>query len=590
MQVGEPSRGPSTVAAAGAAAGGADQRATRLPIDLPLLPALFDNLHVGVVAVDADGVVTAVNPQAERLLGLSQTALLGRPLVDALVLQHADGERVPASERPVVRALREARADEGGGDVVIRGDGTAITLGWASSPMLLAGQVTGAVLAFYDLSAQVSDGQRERLHVRQLQTANARLQLLATTTSVLTETLDVREALDRLAHLCVPTIADWVVVDVLHPGGRLERASLVHRDPAQAELGRARLGDLPNLAAEHTSPLAQVLHGGDTRLLTDFPSPQAAVDPIGQARLELFHLLGVDQAITAPLRARGRTLGALTLVRADVTRAFTDDDLALVDDLAGRAALALDNARQFTEQHSRAEQLQRALLPTLPPCLGGLSLAARYRPATDAAHVGGDWFDAFPLPDGTTALVIGDVAGHDLHAAARMGAIRHKLRALAVDHLHPARALERLDAVLQLLSPDDTATAVLVRVMPAVGGTATIEWSSAGHLPPMLIPRAGPARLLESSPDLALGVQPASRTSRTAEMHPGDSLVLYTDGLVEHRGEHLSDSLERLRTAADLLCAAGPQEQVDALLERLRPAASDDIAVLVATSEFHLGQ
>ncbi|CAM5734015.1 hypothetical protein SMICM304S_05210 [Streptomyces microflavus] len=199
-------------------------------------------------------------------------------------------------------------------------------------------------------------------------------------------------------------------------------------------------------------------------LLTDFPPPKDTDDPLYAREKELFERLAADTAVVAPLRARRQVLGVLTLARTRSEAPLTEDTLSLVEDLAHRVALAVDNARLHAEAHHAAERLQRSLLPDLPTD-GPLDVVARYRPASASARVGGDWYDAFVMPDGAMTLIIGDVAGHDLRAAVMMSQTRNMLRGIACDRKEPpGKILARLDAAHHILYPDQTLTCIYALV------------------------------------------------------------------------------------------------------------------------------
>ncbi|MBB2899671.1 PAS domain S-box-containing protein [Kineococcus radiotolerans] len=556
-----------------------DTRDTRVAVDAALLPSVFSGAPVAMIALDRDGAVTAMTPSVERLLGYGEAELLGRPLHDRVRHQHADGHAVAAEECAILAALRAARPAAGEDDVFLREDGSALVVTWAFAPTVLAHTLTGGVLTFSDARAHGAEVSRQRARLADLEAANVRLALLADVSRALGDSDDVVTGLRTLARLLVPVLADWVTVDVLaEDGSALERVALTHRDPALDAAGAARLGPLPPLRPGMTSGLAQVLHGAP--LHHHRVVPAVAVDALAAERLDLVRDLGAVEGITAPLRARGRTLGAITLVRTDTARPYRQEDLDFTADLAARAGALLDTTRVLGRQVHRAEQMQRALLPELAPRIGPLELAGLYRPASDLAQVGGDWYDAFALPDGSTGFVIGDVAGHDLHAATRMGAIRHKLRALAGDRIGPAsEVVTRLDRVVQRFAPDDVATLIYAR-LTTTPGDPHLHWTCAGHPPPLLLTPGAPARLLDDVVDLPVGVADLARADADLPLAPGATLVLYSDGLVEHPGESLTTGLARLlRVGADLggtpLPGLGPE-----LLARMRPTGLDDIAVL----------
>ena len=229
-----------------------------------------------------------------------------------------------------------------------------------------------------------------------------------------------------------------------------------------------------------------------------------------------------------------------------------------------------------------SEAFQRSLLPE-QVLRGRPELTARYQPAAELAQIGGDWYDHFDLPDGSLSVVIGDVAGHDQQAAAAMAAVRNLLRGVAFAQLDapPSRLLSVLDAAMPSASRDLVATAVLGRITGRAEGRLRFLWSNAGHPPPVLVDATGRARLLDTEPDLLLGLDAATRrVDHEVALCPGDSLVLYTDGLVERRGVDLTDSLDWL---VDLLHDGHLQtlgEIADGLVAGVVDA-EDDVAVLV---------
>lgn len=284
-----------------------------------------------------------------------------------------------------------------------------------------------------------------------------------------------------------------------------------------------------------------------------------------------------------PLTSAGRTFGAMAVIWEDA-RDLGHDELATLGVLASYAAQSLSRALLVQEQHDALVVLQTALLPRLPET-EELEMAARYRPAAARDQVGGDWYDAVLMPSGATSLMIGDVVGHDIGAAATMGQMRTTLRALAwaVDD-PPSRQVLRLEEAMADLGVDGLATLVYLRIEePDGSGGRTLRWTNAGHPPPLLLTPDGELTWLEDEHgDLMLGVLPdAHRSDNIRRIPDGSTLLLYTDGLVERRGEDLTDGLERLRKAA-LAQAAGPVvDFLDGILTDLDDGAlADDVAVL----------
>ncbi len=291
--------------------------------------------------------------------------------------------------------------------------------------------------------------------------------------------------------------------------------------------------------------------------------------------------------VSLPLRAADRLLGSL-VVSWEHERTFSLQEEELLAAFAAQCAQALDRIQVLGAERRAAmatrqmsETLQRSLL-TRPPQPAGLQVAVRYVPASQEAQVGGDWYDAFPTVDGALDLVIGDCSGHDREAVAAMAAVRNLLRATAyaVDD-SPAGVLTALERTMAGLDVAALATALLARVEPAGQGRHRVQWSSAGHLPLVVRRADGDTTVLSTPPDLLLGLLADSdRYDHSVELEAGATLLLYTDGLVERRGEDIDAGVERLRQA---LTEVGdlPLEQVcDMLLHRLGGDAEDDVALL----------
>jgi len=292
---------------------------------------------------------------------------------------------------------------------------------------------------------------------------------------------------------------------------------------------------------------------------------------------------GLRSLLGVPLLVEGAVLGVLH-VGTLTERAFGSDDVDLLQRAGDRAALAI-NSRLTERERGLADALQRSLMPRLP-AMPAMSLAGRYLPAA-AARLGGDWYDAFALPDGRVGMAIGDVVGHGFHAAAIMGQLRSGLRAYAMDGMTPGEVLNRLNRLLRQLEPGRTSTLVYL-VLDAHGGT--LDVASAGHPPPLVKPAEGGAAFVETTSSVPLG---AARHVHYDEgempLTPGATLVLYTDGLVEHPGEPLDAGLERLRAVVQ----AGEEDLEhlgDGIIDALLPGgARDDDAALLMVRALPLG-
>jgi hypothetical protein len=383
-------------------------------------------------------------------------------------------------------------------------------------------------------------------------------------------------ALDRAARRLL-SVADWVIAD------RLDEPDLVTRVAAYGSDGLLTLPEGPaarRSAAGSVGLLPALLQASRRMLLleSDALKELSRSADSHQARQASTALrLGANQVLLLGLVSRDVLHGVLSLGR---TGTFTDEDLVELADVAVLLGLALDAARLLTEQSAVATAMQTSLLPPVP-AVAGIRLAARYSPAASGLEVGGDWYDAFPTQAGLV-VVIGDASGHDVAAAARMADLRNLLRAYAVDRNEtPAGLVGRLDRSAAVLGLDATATCLVGRLRELDGGRWSLTWTSAGHLPPVLL-HGGRARLLDTAPDLMLGVEPSTaRTDHQVELSPGDVLVLYSDGLVEVRGISLEERLEVLRGRVEDCGGDGPDLLAERLLTGLSATSADDIALLV---------
>ena len=301
------------------------------------------------------------------------------------------------------------------------------------------------------------------------------------------------------------------------------------------------------------------------------------LDDVGHADVlnPLLREKGISTLLGVPLLVEERVLGVLHVGSLE-PRAFTPAEVGLLERAADRIGLAVDRARQ----HTVANLLQRTLLPARLPEVPGLELAARYLPGADDTHVGGDWYDVVVLPHGRVGLAIGDVVSRGVRAAAVMGQMRIALRAYALDGDGPGPVLDRLDRLVRGLGDREMATVAYLVLDPA---EMTVDISVAGHLPPLLISGSGQTRLLETVHSRPIGVVAARRYEETRiELNRGDTLVLYTDGLVERRGAAIDEGIRALAASA----AGETREKPEELCDRLIAAAeadvvADDVAVLV---------
>ena len=546
---------------------GAAQDTTRRHEQETRVSRVLESMSAAFYSLDRSWRFTYVNAEAERLLGRTREELLGGVLWD--LFPDAVGS---AFEREYTTALETGRATVFEAYYPAPLDGWYELRAWPSPD--------GLGVYFLDISAR--------------RAAQDRAGLLAEATAALTDTLDAQAAVDRLARIVVPALGDWCIVTLVDedadPGDwrrQLRDVAWHHDDPALQpvleQYARHRIR-----AFDDSAPLVQALRTGQPVVLraTTETVLSSLTDPAQQA---LLRQLAPRSAVVQPMRARGRTLALLTLCRSGA-EAHRAADLDTVAELAGRAGLALDNARLYEQQRLLAEGLQRSLL-TEPPEPDHAHVVVRYQPAAQAAQVGGDWYDAFLQPDGAMMIVIGDVIGHDTVAAAAMGQVRGLLRGIAATTGDgPADVLRHVDQVMQTLRIDTTATVVVARLEQTpeerVRGVTRLRWSNAGHPPPMVLQPDGTVTALpELEADLLLGIDPTSeRRESVIDLDRGSTVLLYTDGLVERRDQSLDDGLAALRDALtelaqlplafDVLC--------DRVLERMLPPRPEDDVALVA--------
>jgi serine phosphatase RsbU (regulator of sigma subunit) len=422
--------------------------------------------------------------------------------------------------------------------------------------------------------------------------AYERLMVLAEVSERFATTLDPAEALQLLAEQLVPRLGRWCATYLPGRDALIGRVVAYHQevsDPAvQADLERfvAKAGT----ALSSGASIKRVLRGEIPEALIlrmDDTATGASLDG-DQEMVEVCSRLGLGSAIVAPLYSRGQLLGVFHLTGGDDRAEYTPDDVRLVVELAHRAALALDNARLYAKERSIAETLQRSLLPAIP-VIDGLRIVAQYLPATAGASVGGDWFDALPLPDGATGLAIGDAAGHDIAAAAAMAQLRSVLRSYAWEGISPTAVLDRLDRLVQGLDMASLASCIYLRVEGgAPPGGRLLRWANAGHPPPLLRRPDGDTVILDEPLGLLIGVPQNGeaatvRPEASVDVDPGSLLLLYTDGVVEAPGCDIADGIERLREAlAGIDPTVLTEESCSQLAQRVEGAPlRDDIAMLL---------
>ncbi|WP_282203751.1 SpoIIE family protein phosphatase [Kitasatospora fiedleri] len=555
-----------------------------------LTGALLGQLPVAVAVLDAELRWRYLNTSFQQVTGVSPTAVLGR-----------------AADRPdpaVPRVLADGRPRSGT---------------FAGRPadfrrLEVGGAPTGVLV--------VLPGGADA-HRAELERVRARFALLEAGSERIGTTLDPDTTCAELAAFAVPGFAALALVDVLPldtpdstaPGttapGTVGPGTVAPRPDADPERGRGRdqerererdrsrlrlrraatAGGPDQDGAPASAPVgeavrhrpgsvaARALAEGRPVAANLLSAEELAALVPDEAALSACRSAGVDCLLAVPLTARGRPIGVLTLARAHGSSlGFTDEDTELLAAIAGRAALTLDHARRYARSQDTALELQRALLAEPGSPHPNLELASRYLPSGIASVVGGDWYETVRLPFGRTLLAMGDVMGHGVEAAVDMSNYRSTLRYVAAMDLPPHRILRQLDALIAEQENARPATCVLALADPA---RARWTLASAGHLPPALLtPHATELIEVPTGPPLGTGVGGYEQT--VVELRADHALLLYTDGLVERRGEDIDVSLARL--SALRLPADGPLDSLlDGTLAALAPDdAEDDIALLAA--------
>jgi PAS domain S-box-containing protein len=517
---------------------------------------------------------TYVNAEAERLLGATRDALLGSVIWESFPA--ALGSDFETHYRQAMESREPVAFDAYYPPPL---DAWYEVRGWPSPD--------GLSVYFVD----VTDRHRAQ---EVLDRAARRSALNAAVTETLAQELDTAEAMKRLAPLLVPEVADWCVLTLARDDApadwrlRLRDVGHAHADPALTDVVE-RYAELRLAALTEDSFLARAYRDGESIVVEDALEAISAVLSSTEA-LTLFRRLDPAAAAVLPLRGRGRTVGLLSAFRGRERPGFSAEDLETLSGVASRAGLALDNTRLYAEQKNLAEGLQRSLL-TAPPEPDHLEIEVQYRPASHAAQVGGDWYDAFLQHHGATVVVVGDVVGHDAEAAAAMGQVRGLLRGIAVHSGEgPAEVLRGVDRVMQTLQVDTTATVVAARLEQSTEereqGVTRLRWSNAGHPPPLVVnPDRTVVTLASGTAELLLGLDPdTERTETLVTLERGATVLLYTDGLVERRGESLDEGIGRL---TGLLAELGAEERplrelCDQLIQRMMPERPEDDVALVA--------
>jgi PAS domain S-box-containing protein len=521
-----------------------------------------------------DGTVLYANPYCEALYGRTPAELEGQASAD-FTAEPLDASRVG----DIGRALMSGQSWEGDFRVV-RKDGEVIEVHAVNSPLFgESGTVSGVVSIAFDIT-------RRRETELALSEQEAAQRFMAETGAMLATSLDFPEIFEHLARLSVPFLGDICIIDVLH-GAEIRRVSAVHADPGRQHLvDRLRDDFAPAVASTH--PAASVVRGGRSEVEAEMSEEFLRSMTHDDKHYAIVRELQFTSYICVPLAARGRILGAMTLVSAGSGRQFTPEDLVLAEEFARRAALVLDNARLYSERDYVARALQASLLPPSLPAIPGVDLAARYLAAGEGNEVGGDFYDVFQSGRNSWCFAIGDVAGKGPEAAAVAGLARHTLRAAALRLRRPRQLLRTLhEALVRDEGSADRFCTVCCGLLRLTEGRAEVSVSCGGHPLPIVARSTGDVETVDCRGTL-LGLRgPVKLQDQMIRLDPGDVMVFYTDGAIE--AYRTTDDLFGEERLAEIIGRSAALD-ADDIAERILaavvafgpPEPRDDIAIVVA--------
>jgi PAS domain S-box-containing protein len=537
------------------------------------LEAIVEGVADAVTAQAPDGRLVYANDAAVRLLGFTdaQELLSASPaeLIGRFEMYADDGREIPLEQLPGRRAL----AGEQPPPLTVRyRHQTSAEDRWSRIQSTPVFDEQGRVRLAINVIEDITDIKRAEQGHRFLSRASQEL----------ARSLDYQETLRAVARLAVPEIADWCAVDVL-AGDELERVAVEHVDPERVALARAVQERYPADPQAGTGVWG-VLRRGHAELYRDIPDELLVETARDEEHLALIRTVGLRSAMLAPMTLRDQVLGVVSFVSAESGRRFDEHDLALAEDLALRAAAAIENARLFETASTIAHTLQSSLLPPVLPELPGMDLAAAYRAAGKGYEVGGDFYDVFNTADDQWYLVIGDVCGKGAEAAAVTALARYTIRAAAVRRRSPAAILRWLsDAMIQQSGGTGRFCTIACAHLDLARTPARVTVACGGHPLPLLL-RADRSAEEVGEPGTLLGlVERPELQDRTAELRDGDTLVLYTDGLTEAQAPRRVWSPDELAEAARAAAGGPAAATVDGLMGATigsLPAVRDDVAVL----------
>jgi GAF domain-containing protein len=493
------------------------------------------------------------------------------------------------TRRPVLYAGREAIHDSFPDlELVTEGERSILSL-----PLVVTGSAIGAVMLSFPSKLSFDENEMEFFRImadtcaqaldriRALETVadqHEKLRFLAQASAELASSLDYESTLRNIAWLAVPGIADWCSIQLVQDGV-LRQLAVAHRDPDKIALAEQFQERYPTDPSSDSGAYG-VLRSGESQLVPEVTDEMIVAAAVDDTHLEMIRALDLKSALTVPLKTRDRTLGVIAWVSGSQGKRFGPVDVPFGEDFARRAATAIDNAQLHSELRDIADQLQQAVLPPRIPEIDGWRLASTYSSA-GRVDVGGDFYDVTSLRDGRVSVAIGDVMGRGVDAAAAMAQIRAALRAFVAVDPEPEAVLHRLDVLYETFPTEQLVTMLYAVADP---GRDDITLVNAGHPSPLLRDEHGNLTWLDASRGTMLGVGPAERAGVSVPLREGQTVLFFTDGLVERRDEDLDVGRARLLEEVRALPEEPTNEDLAALAARTRdPSRDDDVAVLAVT-------
>ena len=548
------------------------------PVDDVLPLSFIDEAPVGLGLLDSKMQWVYINQVFLRMTGLDRARVLGAPVAETPFA--ADAALIGQ-----LLADDEFRAPDADGAQGVLGEAAARDWHVRYRRLESDGQLVGVIAAVLGVAPEQQ---------RELDRARRRLAAQNAATERIGSTLDVDVTCDELVKFTVPSMSDMTTVevipeDIVERGAgarsvppRMSRAAFACTPEVRRRLGSRNVFSAPGKPTRPRpdSAVARCLRADGPVVVSLLSEDEPEVAAGSAENLDGYRQLGVDSILAVPLIARGQLVGVMTMARAGgAHQGFTDEDIVLVQDLADRAAVSIENARQYADSQRITMNLQRALLVEPGPPHSNLEIAARYLPLGSRNLIGGDWYEIVRLPFGRTLLVMADVMGHGMEAAVDMSNYRSVIRELGSMDIPPHGILQHLDTVIAQSESARPATCLLAVADPNRG-----RWTlaSAGHLPPALFGADGSTTLIPTPIGPPLGTGVGGYGQVIVDLLPDQVLLLYTDGLVERRGEDIDVSLARLASVA-YPTTGELEDLLDVVLLALASSTpDDDIAILAA--------